>query len=504
MRRQFSIVLGVVAGLGMARAQEPPSALPTPSIPLLAGQSPLPQPIPAVPAGDRALAINLATALQLAGAKPLDIQIAARQVELSARTLDRAKLLWVPNLVIGTDYFAHTGLQQNFAGDSIKQNRNSFAAGAGPNVVFSVSDAVYAPLAARQDLRARQANLQAITNDIALAVAEAYFNVQQARGELAGAMLASRKAQEVSTRADRLAEGLAPPLEASRARVELARRRQAESVARERWRTAGAELARLLRLDPTAIIEPVEPPCLAITLIQENSTLDTLIPVALTTRPELAGHQAIVQATLARLKQEKIRPLVPSVALRSVSTNPSGSIGYGVFAGGRNDQIGSAGPRFDVDLQILWEFQALGFGNSARVGERKAEHEMATLDLFRAQDRIAAEVTTALAQVRSAGERVALSEPALKDAIELVERSLEGLGQTRRVGDVLTLVIRPQEVVAAVQSLGQANAEFHAAVGDYNRAQFRLYRALGHPAQCLAGSVPPAAPSLAPGLPIRK
>jgi len=154
--------------------------------------------------GDTALSINLATALQLAGAKPFDIQIASRQVEFAARSLDRAKLLWVPNLVLGTDYFAHTGVQQNFAADTVKQNRNSFMAGAGPNVVFSVSDAIYAPLAARQDLRARQAQLQAMTNDIALAVAEAYFNVQQAprrtgRGDAGGSKSSGRECSHRST-----------------------------------------------------------------------------------------------------------------------------------------------------------------------------------------------------------------------------------------------------------------------------------------------------------------
>jgi hypothetical protein len=62
------------------------------------------------------------------------------------------------------------------------------------------------------------------------------------------------------------------------------------------------------------------------------------------------------------------------------------------------------------------------------------------------------------------------------------------------------LVVRPQEAVAAVQSLGQANADFFTAVADYNRAQFRLYRALGHPAQCLAGAMPaaPAEPVAVP------
>jgi len=288
--------------------------------------------------------------------------------------------------------------------------------------------------------------------------------------------------------------------------VELARRRQVVSAARERWRTAGAELARLLRLDPTSLVEPIEPPFLPITVIDAGASIDGLIPIALTTRPELAGSQAVVQATLARLKQEKIRPLVPSLALRSVSTNPSGTLGYGVFGGGVNDQLKNFSGRFDIDMQLLWEFQALGFGNRARMNERRAEYEVATLDLFRTQDRIASEVARAFAEVRSAAERLNQAEPALRDAVELVNKSLDGLGQTRRVGDAILLVVRPQEAVAAVQALGQANADFFAAVGDYNRAQFRLYRALGHPAQCLAGAVPtrpsePAVPEIPPANP---
>jgi len=35
--------------------------------------------------------------------------------------------------------------------------------------------------------------------------------------------------------------------------------------------------------------------------------------------------------------------------------------------------------------------------------------------------------------------------------------------------------------VAAVQVLGQAYDDYYATVADYDRAQFRLYHALGHP-----------------------
>jgi len=377
----------------------------------------------------------------------------------------------------------------------VQSSRSSAAVGVGPNVVFGVTDAIYAPLAARQDVRARRAALRAATNDAAFQVADAYFTLQQARGELGGAAYATRQAEEVSRRAARLAEGLAPPLEATRARVELARRRQAEASALERRAVASAELVRLLRLDPGAVLEPAEPTFLAVAVIDANATLDTLIAVALTSRPELAGQQAVVQAALVRLKQEKVRPLVPSVALRGVSTNPSGSIGYGAFGGGQGGRVGDFRGRTDLDVQVLWEFQQLGFGNRIRAGERKIEYEIAILEGFRTQDRVAAEVSAAHAQARSAAARLALAEPALRDALDLVRTSLEGLGQTRRAGELVTLIVRPQEVVAAVQLLAQTNAEFFAAVGDANRAQFRLYRALGHPPGALPAAVaPPAAP----------
>jgi len=500
MRQTMRTLLTVGAiALGTSAYAQAPALLPgsvtvqptpvftTSHVNFRAGTSPTPTPAPRPEAGERLLPINLATALQLANARPIDVQIAGRQVTLSMRQLHKANLLWVPNIVVGADYFRHDGGQQNFAGDVVRSSRNSTAVGFGPNVTFSAADALYAPLAARQDLRARMANRQAIENDVMLAVAEAYFHVQQARGELSGAMLAAAKAQEVATKAERLGEGLAPPLEANRARVELARRQQAVSTSRERWRLASADLVRLLRLEPGTLVDPVEPPFLSVTIIDSGVTLDSLVAIGLTTRPELAGQQAVVQATLTRLKQEKMRPLIPSLALRSVATNPGGSIGYGGFSGGPGSSNSSWGSRFDVDVQLLWEFSALGLGNRVRVGEKRVEHQMATLELFRTQDRIAAEVAQAFAQAKAAAERMAVAEPALREAVELTEKSLTGMGQTRRVGEINTLIVRPQEVVAAVQALGLANADFYSAVGDYNRAQFRLFRALGHPAQCLAG-----------------
>jgi hypothetical protein len=64
------------------------------------------------------------------------------------------------------------------------------------------------------------------------------------------------------------------------------------------------------------------------------------------------------------------------------------------------------------------------------------------------------------------------------------------------VGNVILPVIRPQEAVAAVQALAQAYNDYYGAVADYDRAQFRLYRALGQPAQAL--TCPPPQPAGTP------
>jgi outer membrane protein TolC len=352
-------------------------------------------------------------------------------------------------------------------------------------VVFAVTDAIYAPLSAKQVVRARQADLQASRNDSLLAVAEAYFNVQQARGEVAGAADSLRRTEEMVKKIDKVAEGLSPGVEKNRARAELAARLQAVETAYERWQTASADLNRLLRLAPSALVQPMEAPHLNVNLIDLGQSVDDLIAVGLTNRPELASQQALVKATLARLRQEKIRPWVPSVVIRGAATNPAGTLAAGYFGGGINDNMSNFGGRNSIDFQLLWEFQNLGLGNRALVKKAEAENQQAILLVFRAQDVVAAEVVQAHAQATRAEKRVRQAEDGVKNALITVEKNLEGLQNTRNIGGTQVLIFRPFEVIAAIQALEQAYRSYYAAIADSNRAQFRLYRAIGQPAQCL-------------------
>jgi outer membrane protein TolC len=437
---------------------------------------------------DRPLPINLATALRLADARPLVIAAAQASLRTAVAQYDEAKLLWLPNVYVGASYLRHDGGAAGNHGIEFINGRDQFLAGGGLLAIVSTADALFAPLALRQVVRARAIEVQAARNDALEAVAEAYFDVQQARGRLAGARDAVEKARKLVRTVEALGKGLAAPIEADRARTELAMLEQAEAAAREQWRFASADLARTLRLDPAAVVVPVEPPYLQVTLVSPQESVDELIPIGLTSRPELAAQQAFVQATLARLRQERLRPLIPSLVLEGEPTPaaPGGFLMGGVFG---SDVSGRGNPwtaRNDVNVQLLWEMRNLGFGNRALVRERRAEQQQAVIELYRTQDRVAAEVAQADAQVRSAAVRVPQAEFGLKEAQVNFAGNLKGMSETTRFGALLTLVNRPQEVVAALQQLAQAYDNYFTTINDYNRAQFRLYRALGYPAGILA------------------
>jgi outer membrane protein TolC len=457
--------------------------------------------LPTTPPGDHPLPINLPTALKLANVRPIDVAVASQRIELALGQLAQARVLWLPTVYLGGDYFRHDGQLQDVVGNVFGTSKSGMMLGVGPSAIFALSDAIFAPLAARQDVRARKAALQTAQNDSLLAVAEAYFNVQQARGTLSGAEDVARRTEALVRRTEALfhhAE-LVPELEVVRTRVQAARTLQDVQSARERWRVFSADLTRILRLEPGATIEPLEPPQLRVTLVGLDQSVDDLIAVGLTNRPELATQQALVQATLERLRLEKLRPLVPSILVRGFSTPVTGTLSAGLFGGGINDHLSNFSARQDWDIQVLWELRNLGFANRALVQQRRAENQVAVLELFRTQDRIAAEVQQAHAQAQSAANRLSLAELELRGALDSADKNVNGLGQTRDVGknvNVLVLIVRPQEAVAALQALGQAYADYYAAVADYDRAQFRLYHALGHPAQALpiegAGCPPPA------------
>jgi outer membrane protein TolC len=437
---------------------------------------------------DRPLPINLPSALRLADARPIVIAAAQASVQVAAMQLSQARVLWLPNLNVGAAYYRHDGGAQGNSGADFDNARNQFMLGGGPYAMINTTDAYFTPLAARQVLRSRTYDVQAARNDALLRVAEAYFNVQQARGRLAGAEDSVDKARALAAKVDALAVGLVSPIETNRARTLLATLEQNAAAARGEWGEASAELTRALRLDPTATVVPIEPANLQITLISRQCSLDDLIAIGLTGRPELASQQALVQAALVRMREERMRPLMPSVLLTgaAVPTALGGYLMGGLFASSNNGVSGPVTGRNDVDLQLIWGLNNMGLGNRAAVRERQAEQRQQLIELFQVQDMVAAEVARAYAQLSAAAARVRQNERAVQQGQISYAGNVKGISETTRFGDLLVLVNRPQEVVSALTQLAAAYDNYFISINDYNRAQFRLYRGLGYPARRLA------------------
>jgi outer membrane protein TolC len=426
------------------------------------------------------LPINLATALRLSQARPLIIAAAQAGVEQAAAKLKYADVLWLPDVHFGADYSHHDGANQETDGNIEFASFGSFYSGGGATLDFGVTDAIFQPLAANQELRARQFNVQTARNDALLIVALNYFDVQEARGKLAGILDSAAKTEVLLKQIEAVsAEGLTPKIEAERAKALLADLNQQAVSARTNWNIYSARLVRALRLCPGSVIVPLEPPHMQVTLISSQCSVDDLIPCGLMNRPELASQKAVVQATLELLRQERLRPFVPSVVL--AGRGPDNTITGGTYGGGTGGSLDTFGGRAEFDLGLIWTLRNLGMGNRALVSGRAADREKACIELADVQDRIAEEVAQAFAQSEGTKAKIPQAAVGLNAANATFIGTLKNLSQIRGIGAQPQLVSRPQEAVAAIQQLARAYDQYFDAVNAYNRSQFQLYHALGYP-----------------------
>ncbi len=440
---------------------------------------------------DLGFPINLATALRLSDARPLIVAAAQASVWVAEAQLTRAKVLWVPQLNLGGDYIRHDGGGPDFnKGIMTAPSVNFFYGGGGLWEIVALTDVFFEPLVKRQVLNSRQWDIQAAKNDAALMTANVYFNVHQSRGMYAGALYCVERGRDLVNRIASLSNELVPDVEVERAKNLLADLEQQATSARQAWRVSSARLTRVLRLNPLAVVVPLEPDHLQVTLIDPARPLPDLHVVALTNRPELSSYQALVQAAVERIRREKGRTYLPTVLINGFQT-PNELIQAGIFGIGTNDKLNQWVGRDDISLQLMWQLEGLGIGNLARIKEQRGEQSKAIIDFFNIQDMVAADVTRAQADLQSASARVLQADRALRTGIATFNGSFEGLHHTTRFGDVLVLINRPQEVVFALQLMKSSFDEYFTTVAEYNRAQFELFHALGYPAREITCVRPP-------------
>lgn len=443
-----------------------------------AGSTPPPLPTPQPPSGECS-PIDLPTALRLAGANNLQIALANERLRQAEARLDGANALWFPSVNVGAGYSTHTGRIQDTTGQIIDVDRGSLFVGGGPLygnfplpggasppprlfLGLPLADAVFTRLAERQQVVANRAETAATFNDTLLRVGLAYLDLVAAHHQAAIAGDALTNAKELNRLVEsRVKAGTTLPADGLRAKAEVADRERLLRRAEENVRVASAELVRLLRLDPAILLAPAETQPVPVELVTPDTPLTALLERGLTMRPELAQNQALVRASLERLRAEKWRPWIPSVA-----------VGYssGGFGGGTGSEFGRFGGRSDFDAVLAWEFRNLGLGNRALQRERSSVLAQADLTAEQTRDNIMAEIVRAYHQVRFRGEQLEAARHQLAAATEALPLNFKGI-----VGGNLRAIEGQQ----AVQAVAAAQTQYLTSVIEYNQAQFQLLRAVG-------------------------
>ncbi|APW60422.1 hypothetical protein BSF38_01890 [Paludisphaera borealis] len=459
-------------------------------------------PIHAIPAAEREYPIDLTTALRLAEIENPMIAEARQRIGEALAIRQKAMVLLLPSLNLGMNYHGHTGNLQRSAGRILSLDENSLYFGGGAGVIaasapevpavsiFSeLTDAIFEPLAARQQVEAARFGASATANNILLEVAELYFELLAAEADLGVRYETAEQAAEVArlTRAYAQAQQ-GREADAERAATELSLIVDEIRQAEEQVAVAAAHLSQRLHLDQSVRVRPVAPKVELATIVDPVAPLTDLIQAALAGRPEVGARGAAVAAAEVRRKQEWYRPFLPTLWL---------GFSGGAFGGGSNvapPQLSNFGGRTDFDVQLFWTLRNLGAGNLSLVKRRQAEVGQAVGERSRAIAEIRTEVASAYAGVSASRRQVALTTRQLNSAV---------IGFREDLVRIKNTVGRPIEVVNSLELLNQARVDRIRAVMDYNKAEVRLFVSLGSPpplGESATEPIPPA-PIASPPLP---
>jgi outer membrane protein TolC len=418
---------------------------------------------------DEVLRIDLGTALRLADERNLDVAIYYQRVAAADATLAQARLLAVPTIRIGSAYDQHHGNIQETSGVIDDVERVSRFTGATASLGVDVSNAIFAPLAARQNRDAVRASADVNRHQVLVDVASGYLRLLQARAEahvVGAALERANDLAELTSSYAQAGEGLLA--DAQMAAVQPLIWQQRRLAAQEAIELATADVARLLHLEVGVALDPIEETIPALELYGADEQLSPLIERALHGRPEAEQLDALHAAAEDDLKARHFAWFIPSVALSYAS---------GQFGGAPGSEIANTDHRDDLSLQLYWQFEGFGFGRRAKIEADEAHVREIGLQRDKLHDAIVAEVREAYASTRSRRGQLPLADSAVERATQAYEL------QRERIYDKQGL---PLEALQAMQALASADLARIDTLVSYDLAQIRLHTALGNPLESVA------------------
>lgn len=418
------------------------------------------QPAP-VSSPPTAVAIDLPTVLDRAGANSLDLAL-AREAVAQAKASDlQATMKLFPYLTFGGQYSDHGGGVANVNGVVIDADKSLSTLGGTIAAQVDLGNAIGGKLIAEERKLGASARLDAQRGTTIRNAALAYFDLAGLSAETGVLKDAVRTSQDFQSQLGRAADlGLAARSDVIRAEVEVQSNQIALRQAEERAMRASAILSELLRSTPGVILAPTDEAQIPVKLVPENLSLDDLIAKAFQSRPELAQSRSDMKAADLTRNAAVYGPLLPTVTAQ---------YGRGRLHGGPDGLPSLTDNSDDAQILFTWRVGPGGLFDFGRIDEAKSLLRQAQLLDARTRDAIAREVVENQEGLRSAQDQMKL---ALKN-VESASRNLELSQQRRDFGFAAVL-----ETIIAQQQLVVARRAYIQAVTQHNRAQYSLARAI--------------------------
>ena len=413
-------------------------------------------------APEKTVLIDLPSALRLAGARNLDVQLAREKVAEAYAAQESAIERFFPWVAPGITYRRHDNLIQNTEGVIEDVHKQSYSPGAAIAAQTDLGDAIFKSLEAHQLTKAARHGFDAQQQETTLGAARGYFDLAAAHETVAVAREALRVSADYAAEIDRAVEaGIAFKGDALRVKVQQQRDEIALRRAEEDVRLASAKLVQILHLDPIVELVPRDASVVPLSIVSTTDSLGDLVSQALAARPETRQNAALLSAAQHAKNGSIYGPLIPSVG---------GQAFFGGLGGGMNGDTGHFGESEDYVALLNWRVGPGGLFDFGNIHARQARVRSAEFAVDKVIDQVANEVITSHTRLRSLTDQIATAKQSLSDAAEALR-----LGQERKefgVGVVL-------ETIQAEQDLARVRNDYLNIVTDYDKAQYSLLRALG-------------------------
>ncbi|HTG45711.1 MAG TPA: TolC family protein [Verrucomicrobiae bacterium] len=406
--------------------------------------------------------IDLPTAMRLANAQNLDVQIAREKMKEAIALQENAKFKFFPTFSPGIGYRRHDNLIQAVDGQIISVHKQSYAPGLTIGGQWDFGETIYQSLAAKQQAKSAEHRLESQRQDSVLLAILNYFDLQFSHAAIQVAQESLRISTNYETQLSQaVAAGLAFKGDQLRVQVQSERSSATLRRAREQERIAAARLAQSLHLDSAIELVTHDTDFAPLLLVETNTTLASLVQETLANRSEMKEAKANYAAALESEKGAVYGPLIPS-------------LGAQVFTGGLAGDSDAGPARFgaqeDYAVGLSWKIGPGGIFDSSRKKAAAARLQAAQLADAKVRDEVAVQVVESFTRIQSLQDQIESARRALHSA----ENGL-ALAQQRRefsVGIVL-------ENILAEQDLTRARFDYLKAVAEFNKTQYALKRATG-------------------------